>query len=507
MRDTSRRMYAVHSALGAGVGLVLYAVMFTGAPALFEHELLAWEHPELRFEIPDRVALDAAVARGLAEIPPRTDDIFVFFPEASRPSVRLQWVRDHESRWLDVHPQTLEPLADAQYGFTRVWRQIHTNALMGRLGRYAVGLAGLAMLLMLVSGLFAHRKMLQQLFTWRRERSFRVSLGDLHKLLGVWGSLVYLMFAFTGAILGLLGVLTLVSALVAYGGDQEAAVEAVLGPAVEPVGVLQGPPRLAPLIEKASARHPNIEWTSARLMHWRDANAHIELGGERTDAIAMNTAVRYRARDGVQVYEVDWVERGIWHRLFGLIMPLHYGTFGGLALKVLYAVLGIIGSIVVATGLILWLEARRKRRATSISFRRIHAVTLGLIGGFPLATLALPTIDRLVAQHSTARIDVLITAYVFLLLVSIVVAFQRPSGAALRDSLLASGAFSLATPVSDTMLSGWSAAWTPGPAAAANVAFVGVALLCISGARLLPVEALALPLRPNSSLNTLPQRT
>jgi uncharacterized iron-regulated membrane protein len=51
--------------------------------------------------------------------------------------------------------------------------------------------------------------------------------------------------------------------------------------------------------------------------------------------------------------------------------PLHFGDYGGLALKIVWAVLDVITILVLATGLYLWLRRRKSR----VSITRMIAVS------------------------------------------------------------------------------------------------------------------------------------
>ncbi len=49
-------------------------------------------------------------------------------------------------------------------------------------------------------------------------------------------------------------------------------------------------------------------------------------------------------------------------KTLSLSQPLHFGDYGGLGLKILWAVLDLITIIILGSGLYLWV-ARRRRRA------------------------------------------------------------------------------------------------------------------------------------------------
>lgn len=301
MSSLTKKAFAVHSAVGVLTGLFLYAVVFTGTVALFQEEVVSWSNPQLRFSTPQSKSVDALLSGQASALPDRADPLLVFLPTIYQPSLRVV-VPSHDDPFsLEINPRTGERLPARAPGFETVWRRAHTDGLLGRPGRYIIGVAGLVMLLALTTGLLAHRKMFRQLITWRRDRSFRVSVGDLHKLLGLWGSIAHLLFAFTGAILGLLSLLSLVSAFVVYEGDTKRAVAAVLGPPIQPSGRPAPPPELDPLFARAVAIDPEVDWNLAAVLAWGDENAHVEVAGLPRNALSMRRVARFRAEDDALV--------------------------------------------------------------------------------------------------------------------------------------------------------------------------------------------------------------
>ena len=53
-------------------------------------------------------------------------------------------------------------------------------------------------------------------------------------------------------------------------------------------------------------------------------------------------------------------------RIFGAFAPIHYGEFGGLPIKVLWSILGLIPSVLFATGLITWWRPARPKTSAAV---------------------------------------------------------------------------------------------------------------------------------------------
>ncbi|MCQ9372279.1 PepSY domain-containing protein, partial [Corynebacterium sp. 35RC1] len=87
---------------------------------------------------------------------------------------------------------------DSQLGQTL--RMLHVFLFFGP--RWIVGFLGVAMLVLIATGIVIHRKILAELFTQRWGRSLRVVTSDLHKSAGIWGLGFHILIAGTGAWLG-----------------------------------------------------------------------------------------------------------------------------------------------------------------------------------------------------------------------------------------------------------------------------------------------------------------
>jgi uncharacterized iron-regulated membrane protein len=510
MKELARRSYAVHSAVGVATGLLLFAVTLTGVTALFRDEVTPWEHPSLRFEPSEVRSVDGLLAAHSDRIPEDAEELFLFLPTPHRPSLRVNAHLHGSSSWFDIDPRTGEVLPTGQHGFGAVWRRIHTDALLGRLGRYSIGLLGLLMLMSTATGLLAHRKMFRQLFTWRRGRSFRTSSGDLHKLLGVWGSAAHLMFGFTGAILGLLNILILVSAFVAYGGDKGAAVAAVLGPPLEPSGTRAELPKLQPLLERAREEGPPAHWNTLRIMAPHDAAAQVEVAGFPKGTIAMRHSLRFEGRgERNRVHQVDWVHTGPFQRAFGIVQPLHYADFGGGLVKLLYVVLGLCGAFLIGTGLVIWLDARAFRRTSGTTRWLMHG-TAGVLGGLPASLMLLPIVDRVWAASTDEREWICKLAFVGLLGGSLLWSAWRPPRLALRELLGVGAGASIGAVAADAAYHGVQGAFASGPAIAPiQVAFVCTGLFLGIVAWRLPTRVLGGPItgsKPRGTAGGTPER-
>ncbi|MEM6701321.1 MAG: PepSY-associated TM helix domain-containing protein [Acidobacteriota bacterium] len=400
--------YDLHSWTGIVAGLVIFVVCLSGSVAIVEHELATWEQPELRLEpasnpqpIGDLVALAMAEVdpRARAEPSPapgeeggeeaqRTDSrVFLELPSESHPTLSASFFEDgkwHYKHWDPANGEQIEVGESALSFHTG----LHTHLQLPVIGRMLVGFAGLFLMISIISGVAAHPQLVREIFLLRWRPSLRMSFSDLHKQVGTWSLLFGGMLSFTGALLGLFTLFAPVMVLSAFGGDLDKAVEAFSGKSQEFVGETADMLPIGPLVEDFEAQHPGYEVSRLVLTHYGDQAAEITLDLAEAPQRTLDAPESHRLSlvTGETLYVQTFNGRGIGARLMSLTSLLHFGTFGGGFLKLLYFVSGLLLTLCVGSGLYLWLERRRRERADLRSFQILERLILGVCIGQVLAT-------------------------------------------------------------------------------------------------------------------------
>lgn len=383
------RLYSVHSWTGAVLGLFLFAVCFSGAPALFFEELGPWERAPARGGLPaEPAAIDAAIAELSAALGPDMPGSFVIAPpRQTRPTIVIAFEPaggQGERHRLEFDPTSGRLIGPVRDGVALFLVDFHTDLHLPRpWGRYLVGLGGIVMMLSIVTGVLIHSKILRNLHVFRIDRSRRLAWADGHRVLGVWALPFHVMIAFSGALLGLAGLLISILALAAFDGDREKAVATILGSPVAASGEPSGMSSLDDILADARQRTPSAEPALVVVSHWRDAAAVASVRVEGFPTLEAFREHRYSLVDGR--YAGTWsLGDTAGGRVYAALTPLHYGTYGGLALKVVYAVLGLVAAMAIATGLVIWLQRRQQQSRGAGT--GLAAVFVGATAGMALAT-------------------------------------------------------------------------------------------------------------------------
>ncbi len=343
---------AGHAWLGIGVGSLLYVLCVTGTLVVFGDTLRRWEHPG----IPEYAALPPAVMGDVeqefirrAGVP---QTLWLVLPTQSLPRAH---VSDGAREWyLDAGGQFVAPPFEP---WVELLTDLHIHLQLPETpGLVLVGILGVLMASLVISGLLAHPAIVRNAFRLRWGGPRRVQDADIHNRIGVWATPFLLMVSLTGAFIGLASLYLAVWAQLDYGGDRTAAIEAVYG----------ADPEANP--SQSRVDYPAVMGQMARVAPTATPIylAVQGLGTDRTVVEVAATLPQRLAYSEIYRFSVDGqplgdqgLTSGPWGRQLAYsVYRLHFGHFGGAAVRWLYLVLGAAAVVLVATGMHLWLIKR-----------------------------------------------------------------------------------------------------------------------------------------------------
>lgn len=399
----------LHSWSGVALGGVLFAIFWSGTLCVFDREIDRWMMPATR--LPAVVALPSLdrIAGAVAPaVPAGASQWRVDLPTARAPVLDLSYrIGDKEGPERQFDPLGLAVLPEpGTLGATGFIRPFHYDLHVGwqGVGKWVAGLAGMAMLVLLVSGVIIHKKILAQMFTFRPHKSLQRASLDLHNLTGV----LVLPFHFMITLSGLCIFITnhFPQAYTGAYGEDKAARSAFMAEAygkfARPASGLPG--AMASL--DAMAARAEREWQGGRpyfvrVWHPGDARGYVELRRSYAADVTMNLdQIYFDAASGrvlrrFQAAPVMTVQR--------FLSGLHFIQFEHWPLRWLYFGAGLAGCILIATGFLSWLEARRARHARLglAGVRVVEGIAVGSVTGIVVATLALFAANRGLAWFAT----------------------------------------------------------------------------------------------------------
>ncbi|MFT7724762.1 MAG: PepSY domain-containing protein [Roseateles sp.] len=354
----------------------------TGLPLIFHHEIghllgTEIEAPELPATLEgQRASADAVMAAARSQYPDR----IVQFMGKSDDDDRLWWTtltpspeptEDYKSVTVDARTARVVGEYKVGEGFMDLMFRLHVDLFAGLPGKLFLGFMGLLLLLAVVSGVVLYAPFMRKLDfgTVRHERSTRVRWLDLHNLIGI----VTLVWCF---VVGATGVInTWADLLIKYWQYEH--VGALLKP-------YQGQP-LVPesqrlptqrLLESAQAAAPGKKLYFVAFPGTAFSSPHhttFFMRGDTplTSKLMLPVLVDARTAEVTAAPELPWYLDALL-----ISQPLHFGDYGGMPMKVLWALLDIATLVVLGSGLYLWLKKRGPAKAASRA-SPARAVVLG----------------------------------------------------------------------------------------------------------------------------------
>lgn len=392
-QQTHKTLYSSHAWIGIISGILLFIVTFSGIPALFDHEIEFWQYPAYS-ELDEKKPFDLEQSLQTAKAIDFTYDNFFIQPagEINKHITLAYFTQDKEPdiRYLSANNYQEFPSSPSE--ISHLFSHLHTDLhLPNPWGRYLVGLSGMAMLLAIIAGIIIHVKWRKEFVMLRPKRSWRLLLTDQHKLLGLWSLPFTFILAFTGTILGLLGLISPILALAAFNGDVEKATVAVLGPTAEITGEYTPVYPLNELWHRLEIDAPDtsmelIQISGLKLLTTKgtlatDRGGIIKFSGYHKNKLSNLESITYNLSTGEKIHQGSFIGKGPFQRVFATVTPLHYVLFGDVWLKVCYALSALAGCGLILTGNMLWLHRRGHGMAHWLS-----KLTLGICGGLVVST-------------------------------------------------------------------------------------------------------------------------
>ncbi|QCT98116.1 PepSY domain-containing protein [Stutzerimonas degradans] len=346
--------------------LFILLLCLTGLPLIFSHEI---EHltgsesaaPPMPAGTP-HIALDRVAAEAVKAYPGLVP--LYFFAEEDLPDL---WYLKLDTRVNTDESQSRLILSDARTGavvdvpafdegFMNVMYRLHVDLYAGLPGKLFLGVMGLLLVVAIVSGVVLYAPFMRKLrfAEVRRERAPRTRWLDLHNLLGI----VTLVWALA---VGFTGVINTWADLIFKGwqAEQVAALQAgetrvLLSAAASDAPAADG--SLQTAVDRVLAAAPGMAISMIAYpgtLRATPEHVAVILRGDTPLTSRLTQALLVDPASG-EVLEAS--ARPWYVTALQLSEPLHFGDYGGLPLKVLWALLDVLTLVVLGSGLYLWLK-------------------------------------------------------------------------------------------------------------------------------------------------------
>lgn len=464
------------------LGWLLYAIFLTGTLSFFQNEITVWMKPELHQSVPQNSQIQQVqvALHYLQKNHPNAGSWNIQLPNARQNTTILtvrkigedpRARRGGERITLDSATGEVLEARDTRggsflyrfhfelYGLPRLWT------------RWLVGIATLLMLVAIISGVITHKKIFKDFFTFRASKGQRSWL-DAHNATAVLALPFHIMITFSGLLLLLFtlmpwGINQIYENRGQFLQEQSRALvenkenknERAEGlntdrqnnsqargenteqrgekrqqrqkPEAQPAPLTD----IAPILATAQQKWKDNPIGSITIIAPNTNQATIELRALLGESVAHRNvydSLEFNAVTGQNITDDSsrLKNPSVPMAIYNVVTVLHEARGVDLALRWLLFCSGIVGTLMVATGLILWCVKRapqqQKQGYKSFGYRIVEVTNITAIIGLPIACAAYFYANRFIPAQMEMRSDWEIRSFFIIWLLSLIYAAIRP---------------------------------------------------------------------------------
>jgi uncharacterized iron-regulated membrane protein len=371
--------FHTHTVSGIVISVVLFVIFFAGSFSFFKDEISSWERNE-SVTITKEIALNIDSALDSIAKKHHLHGRSVSISQSSterRVSVSLEeskdklaTKKDKESQFFYLDTKTFKTTTyDESYSLGEFLYRLHFLAQIPYpVGYYLSGFVALFFLFAIVTGVLLHwQKIVSNFYLFRPKEKLKTMWTDAHTSLGVLGLPFQFVYAVTGAffMIKLLIVAPVVIAL--YKGDQDKLykeLEYSATPYEYKNTTLKPPYHIGKLVAEAKNKWNDFDVTKVEIQNYGDANMHLLIEGQLADNQKFTGIGKlvYKVATGKIISQKDpYAQSSYLESVKNILYRIHFGNYGGYALKLISFAMGIITCFVIMSGVMIWLVARDKK--------------------------------------------------------------------------------------------------------------------------------------------------
>ncbi|MEW6036976.1 MAG: PepSY domain-containing protein [Pseudomonadota bacterium] len=383
VRKSLKSWYLVHKWTSLVCTVFALLLCLTGLPLIFHHEIdhaLGYSvDPPALAPPAERASVDTMVADARARSPRYAVQFLVGDPdEPDLWFVRMGNTVDaaEPSAFYTYDARTGEFLGEYPLGkgVMNVVLRLHVDLFAGLPGQLFLGFMGLLLAVSLVSGMVVYGHYMRKLRfgTVRRNGPARIKWLDLHNLLGIATLVWFLVVSLTGVVNTLAGPI--------FGRWQATELAQMTAPrrGKSPVtGDVSAQRSLqAALAAAPESRLSFMAFPGNGFAGPREFVAFMHGATPLTSKLLKPVLIDAQTAEVIAVRELPWYVTALL-----ISQPLHFGDYGGLPLKFIWAALDVLCIGVLGSGLYLWAKKREPAFEASEGMAQEHGGELAEAGG------------------------------------------------------------------------------------------------------------------------------
>lgn len=371
-RNDKKLLWRIHHWAGLYAGILIGLLSLTGALAVFipEIDTLILKH---RYH-----ARSSTAVAGDPQFSNAIDSLTSRFPDYSSLAIQLPEKPGHVAEvdlivrpadqeflrynfFVDAGADRIVGYRNQQNSLANYLRQMHVRLYEGNWGRQLVGIGGIALVVLAVTGLLIYGNFMKKQ-SWpsvRKKMNMRIAMADWHKLFGISALAFNLMIAITGAWLGLQPWLMRWFDIKTPNTYQAAV---IMEPEADKALIIDWTEVFA------TVRKEFPELNARYIIPSANGSGAIVVRGNIDGLVYernINTLVLSKT-GYAPLFKYDVRDKPFSHMLYFVQEALHFGDFGGFLLKVVYAILGLVSGFMSISGFVIYL-CRRKKKQTEVN--------------------------------------------------------------------------------------------------------------------------------------------
>ncbi|MBC6418880.1 MAG: PepSY domain-containing protein [Prochloron sp. SP5CPC1] len=351
----------IHGSIGIFIGLLLVVMGLTGSLLVFHETVEHATNPAVMEVVPEgeMLPIDTLMESLQASLPGDRLRSITIPKAADEPYVFWLSSEEEQSSSLYVNPYTGAVLGSWNFDrtVTGFLLRLHYTFLAGTPGEFLAGTCGVLMMVLGITGiiLWPGWKNLKAGFKLRWGSAKQLLSYDLHKVTGVFFSLVLVLLGFTGTVIVLLHHVEPLLALI-IGAPPEKAELPALPANPKPLSFGELLQRTEETLPGGKAISISFSGEDKREVQVRLAFPEDPIPDIPLSNVSLD---RFTGKVLSQQKTVQWTP-GL--RLGQFLLNFHFGRFWGVTSQVIYAIAGLTPTLFLVTGFVLW-QKRRWQKA------------------------------------------------------------------------------------------------------------------------------------------------
>jgi uncharacterized iron-regulated membrane protein len=430
MREKFRQsMSWLHTWSGLILGWLIFVIFFTGTLSYFRHEITHWMQPETHGSVKfDPAAVDKAVDYLKNNAPDEAAGWLIALPDERTKTIEASWRVLRIDPKYGIRPEITQNFLDASTGENTNARKTHGGEFLYRfhielygmdktLGRWIIGIATMALFIAIITGIILHKRIFKDFFVFRGNKGVR-SWIDAHIFTAVLALPYHIMITYSGLLL-------LMMILLPWNTEEflREYKEMRAKMMSQPVEVIPSdyeaypPVSLVPLLKDAEERlgekigriyisNPGRRNMTAQLVPSRSDKITYTDRSRSAEAV-----VSYNLRNGRFYGEMTSEPVSAAYSIFNAFSTLHVARFADTFMRWLFFISGVMGTVMTATGLIIWTQKKAKAADKPFGRKLVEVLNIGGITGLAAATAAYFWANRFVPAAAENRMSLELWAF------------------------------------------------------------------------------------------------